>query len=63
MLKKPAAINTPETPNVQGLYRDRVTSHGKAAKVEATVVPSPARTSKDGSAQQSKVPTELKSEK
>jgi hypothetical protein len=49
--------------NIHGLCLDSVTSQGKDPSVEATVAPSPASTSSDGRAQQSKVPTELNSEK
>lgn len=44
--------------NVQFLWRDKVTSQGAAESADATVAPSPKRTSNDGKAQQSKVPTD-----
>jgi hypothetical protein len=53
----------PDTANVNPLCRDRTTSHGIEDSMEATDAPSPNRTSKDGSAQQSSVPTDVNSEK
>lgn len=63
MFKKLAAIRIPEIPNVKDLWCESVTSQGRAASVEATVAPNPTRTSTDGSAQQSSVPTEPNREK
>jgi len=63
MLKKPRAISKPDTANVHCLCRDRVTSHGKNESIDATDAPRPNKTSSEGKAQQSNVPTELNSEK
>jgi len=63
IFRKLAAMSAPEIPKTQGLCRDNATSQGQAVSVEATDAPRPASTSRDGRAQQSNVPTELKSEK
>lgn len=55
------AMSMPEIAKTQVLRWDSVTSHGTAERKAATVVPSPNRTSNDGRAQQSSVPSELKS--
>jgi hypothetical protein len=63
MFRKLIPIKTPEIANVQFLCRDNVTSHGNDDSVDATEAPKPAKTSSEGSAQQSSVPTELNREK
>jgi hypothetical protein len=63
MFRKLSAIRVPETANVHCLCLERVTSHGTADRVEATDAPSPTSTSKDGRAQQSRVPTDVNNEK
>jgi hypothetical protein len=60
---KLAMMNRPATANVQFLYRERSISHGAAETTDATVAPSPSSTSKDGNAQHSSVPTDVKSER
>jgi len=63
VFKKLNPIRMPVAANVHCLCLESVTSHGIADKVEATDAPSPASTSSDGRAQQSKVPTDVKREK
>jgi hypothetical protein len=63
MFTKLSAIKTPETPNVQCLCFDSVTSHGINESMEATEVPKPNKTSNEGSAQQSNVLIDVKREK
>ena len=63
MLRKLAAIRTPDMLNVHTLCRDNETSHGSDESAEATVAPSPSRTRTDGNAQHNKVLTDVKSEK
>ena len=63
MLTKLAKIKTPETANVHCLCRDSVTSQGMNDSIDATVAPSPIRTSNDGSAQHSNVPSDVNREK
>jgi hypothetical protein len=60
---KLSAIRTPEIVNVHCLCRESATSHGMKESIEATDAPKPKSTSNDGSAQQSKVPTDVKREK
>jgi hypothetical protein len=63
MLTKLAAINTPDMLNVQALCRESVTNHGRAESMDATVAPSPSRTSTEGNAQHNKVLSDVNSEK
>jgi len=48
---------------VSSLWRESVTNHGRNESADATVAPSPDRTSKEGRAQQSNVLRELNREK
>src|ERR1700722_4737948 len=63
VIAKLAAMSVPEMLNVHCLCLEKLTSHGAVESREATVVPSPSKTNTDGSAQQMRVPNELKSEK
>jgi hypothetical protein len=63
MFTKLRAINMPETENVHCLCRESVTSHGMNESAEATDAPKPKRTSKEGSAQQSSVLSDVNREK
>ena len=63
MFTKLNAISSPEIANVHCLCLESATSHGKDDRVDATEAPSPAKTSSDGSAQQSRVPTDVNKEK
>jgi len=63
MFTKLIAINTPDTENVHALWRERVTSHGMNERNDATDAPRPNNTSSDGRAQQSRVLTDVNSEK
>jgi hypothetical protein len=63
VLKKLNAIKAPETANVHCLCRESVTSHGMKESMDATEAPSPNSTSNEGSAQQSKVLTDVNKEK
>lgn len=63
ILKKLAAINTPEILNVQSLCRESVTSHGSAESADATVAPNPSRTRTEGNAQHNSVLSDVNREK
>ena len=63
MLTKLNAIKIPEIENVHCLCRESVTSHGMNESMDATEAPKPKSTSKDGSAQQRRVLSEVNREK
>ena len=63
MFTKLEAIRMPETENVQCLCRESTTSHGMRDSVDATDAPKPKRTSNEGSAQQSRVLSDVNREK
>src|SRR6185437_3698875 len=57
------AISTPAVVNTQTLWWDSFTNQGTEERTVATVAPSPKSTSRDGKAQQSRVPTDVNSER
>ena len=63
MYRKFPPIIDPEIRKTQFLFWDSVTNEGTAESKPATVAPIPRRTNSDGSAQQSRVPKEVKSER
>jgi hypothetical protein len=63
MFTKLSAIRTPDTPNVQCLCFESVTSHGTNERVEATDAPKPKSTSNEGRAQHTNVLTDVNKEK
>jgi hypothetical protein len=63
MFRKLSAIRMPDAENVHCLWRESVTSHGMNESAEATDAPKPKRTSKEGSAQQSRVLSDVNREK
>ena len=60
---KLSAIRMPDSENVHCLCRESVTSQGMNESADATDAPNPKSTSNEGSAQQSKVLSEVNSEK
>jgi hypothetical protein len=62
MFKKLSAISVPEIAKVHPLCRERVTSHGMNESMDATDAPKPKSTNSEGSAQQSKVLSEVNKE-
>jgi hypothetical protein len=63
MFTKLNPIKMPDTENVNRLWRDTATSHGIDESIDPTDAPNPKSTSKEGSAQQSNVLSEVNKEK
>jgi hypothetical protein len=63
MLTKLEPIKVPDSENVHTLWRERATSHGVKASIDATDAPKPNNTSSDGSAQHKSVLREVNNEK
>jgi hypothetical protein len=63
MFTKLSAIRVPDTANVHCRCRESVTSHGMNESIDATEAPKPKSTSSDGSAQHTRVLSDVKREK